>query len=246
MTDRHLLGKAAAADGLPGAALLSKLGHELRSPLAGILGLSRIMLVKLSAGPADAAQQTRQLDLVHASAERMLRTVERVVEAARIDGLAAGRAPEPGDCRARIAEVAERARPAADARGRQLVLDLPDEPVMIVDGYDALPRILAELVDNALRYTDQAAVRVGARVLPDRAAIYVSDDGPGMTDRDRARLGEPFERGAAAERQEVPGSGLGWYLAERLADRAGFRLLLDSTPGKGTTVTVQAGPALTR
>jgi len=246
MTDRHLLvasGKP-AADGLPGGPLLAKLGHELRSPLTGILGLSRIMLVKLAAGPADPDQQIRQLELLRASADQMLQTVDRVVEVARLGIAAPESAPEPSDCRARIAEVVAQAAPAAEARGRRLILDLPDEPVMIPDHHDALPRIVAELVDNAVKYTNHTDIRVRAQ--PGRehpAAIEVSDDGPGLTEREQARVGSPFERGAAAEDNAVPGTGLGLYLAHQLADRAGLQILLRSAPAAGTTFAVRASPA---
>lgn len=225
---------------LPGAPLLSRLGHELRSPLTGILGLSRIMLVKLAAGAAEPGQQINQLELLRASAEQMLRTIDRVVEVARLD-LPAGPAPEPSDCRARIAEVVAQARPGAEARGRQLLLDLPDEPVLIADRHDALRRILAELVDNAVKYADHPDIRVSARPQTENpAAIEVSDDGPGLTDEEQARLGNPFERGAAAERDEIPGSGLGLYLARQLVGAAGLRMVLRSGPPAGTTVTVLA------
>ena len=63
-----------------GAQVWPKLSHELRSPLAGIIGLTRILLMRLEAGQADAATQVRQLELVQASAARSLATIEQVVD----------------------------------------------------------------------------------------------------------------------------------------------------------------------
>jgi len=246
MTDSHLLGRsvAPAAGAMPDVPLLAKLGHELRSPLTGILGLSRIMLVKLAAGPADPDQQIRQLEMLRTTADHMLQTVDRVVEVARLGIATTGTAPEPTDCRARIAEVMAAAGPAAEARGRTLILDLPDEPVMIPDHHDALPRIVAELVDNAVKYTNHTDIRVRAQPGRDHpAVIEVSDDGPGLTEREQARVGSPFERGTAAEDNAVPGTGLGLYLAHQLADRAGLQILLRSAPPAGTTFAIRASPA---
>jgi signal transduction histidine kinase len=253
MTKNHPLGADAGdqarpeppdTDGLPGTPLLAKLGHELRGPLTGILGLSQIMLVKLAAGPPEPKQQARQLELMRDSAEQSLRTVDRLVEVTRLDLAAAAPAPESRDCRAGIAAAVTRARPTADAHGRTLILDLPDEPVMLADRDNAIDRILAELLDNAVKYTDHPEIRVSAHRGRDRGpTIEISDDGPGMTEPEQSRIGNPFERGAAAGDADVPGSGLGLYLARCLADRAGLQVVVRSAPAAGTTVAVRADPA---
>src|SRR4051812_2748986 len=82
-----------------GAEVLSKLGHELRGPLTGIIGLTRILLMQLGTGKADPAQQARQLDLIQSSARRSLATIERVVDIAKVESGQAGGAPCPVDCR---------------------------------------------------------------------------------------------------------------------------------------------------
>jgi signal transduction histidine kinase len=225
--------------------LLSKLGHELRSPLAGIVGLTRIMLVKLADGSLVTAKQIHQLELVRSSAVQMLDTVDRVVAVATLE-VATSPPDDVFDCRAAITAVVAQAAPSADAHGRRLVVEVPDEPVRATGDESALLRLLTELVDNAIKYTDQTDVRVRCRRTPHRSpVIEVSDDGPGMTVEEQARIYTPFVRGAAAVQRGVAGSGLGLYLAQQLAGHCRARLTANSAPSTGTTFVVQLTPPAT-
>jgi len=215
---------------LPGSAL-SKMGHELRSPLNGIIGLTRIMQMKHAAGSVDAAQQLRQLDMVQTSAQRLLATIERLTDIAKIESGGLQPRWEPVDCGAL---VAEETHPG-------LVLDAPDRPVVVTSDPKILKKLLHELVDNAVKFTRSASGAVRVRVHPaadDGAAlISVEDDGPGVPDSERARIFEAFERGENAP-DYSDGSGLGLYLAVRLAGLLGAQLDVHSGPGGGSSFTV--------
>lgn len=223
---------------LPGAALLSKLGHELRSPLTGIVGLTRIMLVKLADGSGTTAQQTYQLELMRTSALTMLDTIDRVVAIAKLE-VATPLPDDVFDCRAAITAVVAHATPSAGAHSRRLIVEVPDEPVMATGDESAMLRLLTELVDNAIKYTDQTDIRIRCALTPHRSPmIEVSDDGPGMSVEEQARIYTPFVRGAAAEDHDVAGSGLGLYLAQQLAGHCHARLTMRSALPTGTTFVV--------
>lgn len=225
-TDRGLVG------------LLSPLGHELRGPLTGILGLTRVMLVKLASGPVDMDRHIKQIELVQTSARQLLETVERVVAIAKLEAVAAHE-PDRFDCRPVVSAAVDDARPAADDKHRAVVTDLPDEPVFVTGDPDALRRIVAELVDNAVKYTDHAEIRVRARQHRDRILVDVTDEGPGLADDEHDLIFEPFRRGSAAERNETTGSGLGLYLARKLATRTGADVFEQNSATGGTAFVVQ-------
>jgi signal transduction histidine kinase len=229
---------------LPGADVLAKLGHDLRSPLNGVIGLVRIMLMKLAAGPVDSAQQVRQLELLRASACQMLTTIERVVEIASLDTRPATPAAELVDCRELVAGVVAQLRPGTD-RGLRLLADLPDGPVRFTGEPEPLRRLLTELVDNAVKHSDASEVRV--RVVPATpgtgAVIEVGDDGSGISPADQRRIFDPFERGESATEDRGHSSGLGLAIAGRIAARYGLHLGLHSTPGLGSTFSIRCtGP----
>lgn len=230
----------------PGGEALSKLGHELRSPLTGIIGLTRILLMKLAAGTADPVQQKRQLEMIQTSAGRSLATVERVVAIAKIESGRAGCDRRPVDCRGVVTEVAAAFRTTAEERGLRLHTDLPDHPVVITTDADILGQLLRELLDNAVKFSDTGEVCARIGTDDDRPVVIdVSDDGPGIPADEQTRIFDAFERGELAAERDDGGSGLGLYLARRLADRLDAHLSVDSQTAQRTTFTVTFPATLT-
>jgi signal transduction histidine kinase len=228
---------AAPADAF-GAEVLSKLGHELRSPLAAIIGLTRILLMRLAAGQADAATQVRQLEMVQASAARSLATIEQVVDLARIESGRVCASPQLVDCRGVVAEVAAELRAAGTERGLRLCVDVPHGPVVITTDPGIFGRLLRELVGNALRFTDAGEVRIRLHSGDGPVVIDVSDDGPGIPLHEQGRIFEPFERGARAAEGDDGAPGLGLGLARKQAGLLGAQLNVRSQAGSGSTFSV--------
>lgn len=222
---------------LPGA-LLSKLGHELRSPLNGVIGLTRIMLRRLAAGTPDPDAETRHLTLVLASAAQMLRTVDQVVGLARLQSGATACVPAVFDCRETVAEAVLQQQPTAAARGLHLLAEVPDTPVLLVSDARLLQPLLHELVDNAVKYADggDVHVRIG-NGHDDAVTIEVANDGPAIPADERSRIFEPFERGAAGTAYDDSAAGLG--LSRELAERLDATLSLRADPGPRTTFAVE-------
>jgi signal transduction histidine kinase len=219
------------------AEVLSKLGHELRSPLAAVIGLTRILLMRLAIGQVDAATQVRQLEMIQASAATSLATIEQVVELARIESGLVCASSLLVDCRDLVSGTAAELREAAAERGLRLCADLPPDPVVITSDPGILGLLLRELVGNALRFADAGEVRIRLQAGDGSVVIDVSDDGPGIPPCERARIFVPFERGAnAAERDDgAPGLGLG--LARMRARLLGAQLTVRQT-GSGSTFSV--------
>jgi len=219
----------------PGADVLSKLGHELRSPLTGIIGLTKILLTQL--GVADPARQARQLDMIQSSARQSLATIERVVDIANLQSGRVEGDPRLIDCRGVVADAAATFAAAAQERGLRLRTDLPDHPVTVYADTAILTRTLRELLDNAVKFADPGEVVLHAGTDRGRPIVEVSDDGPGIPAGDQERIFEAFERGELAAERDDEGAGLGLYLARLLADRLGACLSARSPAGR-TTFTI--------
>jgi signal transduction histidine kinase len=224
---------------IPGHDLLGRIGHELRSPLTGILGMTRIMLLALAGGQPDTERQTRQLELIRAGTGAALRTIDRVVEVAQLDG--PGPPAQRFDCRPAVAGAADAVHRSAPASPVRLLLDLPDEPVVVTGVPDRLSRLLHELIDNAVTHAEATTVRVAVRPVAGGVVIEVADDGTGIRADEQARLFTPFERGESTTGRASGGTGLGLYLAQRLAGQCGGRIGLRGTPGGGSTFSVRLG-----
>jgi NtrC-family two-component system sensor histidine kinase KinB len=99
-----------------------------------------------------------------------------------------------------------------------------------------LKRVLLNFIDNALRYTAAGtSVTVAARAADDGVCVSVSDQGPGLSPEDAARVFEKFYRGRAPITERSRGSGLGLSIAKGIVEAHGGRLWLESPPGQGAT-----------
>jgi signal transduction histidine kinase len=225
---------------LPGGTLLSMLGHEMRSPLNGIIGLARMLLRRLSNGPPDPEAQVRHLTLLLTSASEMLHLTEQLADIARLQSGLARPDPAPIDCREAVTEAVRGRQPAATARELRLLVESPDQPVPLTCEAGLLVRLLHELIDNAVKYTDGAEVRIRMSAAdPDTIVIDVANDGPAVPAGERTRIFGPFERGDAGAAYDGGGAGLGLYLARQLAHELGATVSLRDEDHPGTAFAVE-------
>ena len=217
--------------------IVATVSHELRTPLTSIIGYAEL-LAEDAANKLD-PDERHMLDVVERNARRLLGLVGdlHVVaqsEARELELLA-------GDCDlARIAAVCvDDARPIADERQIELTLEAED-PVPVVGDSDRLGQAITNLLSNALKFTPPGGsvlVRVGA--LETIARVEVADSGVGIAPAEVEHLFERFFRGAHAEGDHVPGSGLGLAVTRAIVDAHGGTIAVQSTEGEGTAMTVE-------
>jgi two-component system OmpR family sensor kinase len=211
-------------------AFVADAAHELRSPLTA-LGLQ----AQLAERAGDEAERARALAELRGGLARATRMVEQLLALAREEPGVAER-PFDNVALAPIArDVVATLAPLAAAKSIDLGVERADEAIVAGDA-DALATMLANLVDNAIRYTPEGGrvdVLVEARPQP---TVTVRDDGPGVPVSERGRLFERFVRGSDAA---APGSGLGLAIVERIAARHGAKATIaDGIGGKGLAVAV--------
>jgi len=208
------------------AAFASRAAHELRTPLHTI-GLALHVLRK---NPG----QTSALDRAEGSTRRLAETIEDVLRFSR-----AGGTPEPGaSCRvgAVVDAVATELGSRAAEAGLELVTEADgDLEAAMAEGH--LRTVVQNLVGNALKYGRSEGGRVVVRAAGEggRAVLTVSDDGPGIPRDALPHVFEPFFRAST----QAEGYGLGLPTVKRLVDAHGGSVRLASSPGAGTTVTVE-------
>jgi signal transduction histidine kinase len=221
------------------------LPHELLTPMTGIM--SAADLLKRNASTWTAAEIVNFAGLIHESGRRLHRLVNNCLIYAQIELLAAdpGRVTE-----LRVGKVTRMGEPfekqlreqaAAGGRGGDLTLDLAPTPISILETH--LLRILAELLDNALKFSKPGTpVIVKASRGPDSALVEVSDRGRGMSPEQVKKVTAYMQFDRRLFEQQ--GSGLGLTLARRLAELYGGELYIDSVEDHGTTVRVLLPEAL--
>jgi two-component system phosphate regulon sensor histidine kinase PhoR len=216
---------------------LSHIGHELRTPLAGVLGHSEIMLRRQL--PPDRTKVSLQEILKSA------RRLERVVEMLEFfASTGAGRVRlrrEPVNVRTVVDDAVARWSEKADghAIGRRVARAVPQA--------DADPRWLAlsldELMDNAIKFSpDGGKIMVTATATGNgrhpEVEITVSDQGKGMTPEEQGRAFSDFVQGDGSDTRSFGGLGLGLALVKRVVDAHGGTVRVESTPGKGSKLSI--------
>jgi len=198
--------------------------HELRSPVAALA---------LQAQLAARAQGKEARLAAYAELERGIdrteRLVEQLLDLARLEPGVPTEAREPVDVARLAREVVGSFAARADAAGVDLGADAPG-PAQLAGGREELRSLLANLVDNALRYAPRGSeVTVAARNSGARVELEVSDAGPGIPADQRARVLERFQR---VEGDPAAGSGLGLAIAKTIVERYGGEIeLADAHPG---------------
>jgi signal transduction histidine kinase len=165
-----------------------------------------------------------------ADLDAIARIFQAVLRIAEVEAGARRAAFAPTDLVPLLADMAELYGAAAEARDQRLEVALPDALTLVGDR-DLLGQAVANLLDNALKFTPEGGVvRLAARAEGGVVEIEVADDGPGMPEDDRNRAGERFFRADSA--RTTPGSGLGLSLVRAVAAlHRGQAVLGETHPG---------------
>jgi signal transduction histidine kinase len=214
------------------AELISKIAHELRSPLTSVKGFSATLVKRWDR--FDDAQKLEFVETILADAERMSRIVSEVLDLARIE---AGRL-ELMRADAHIHFAAEGAlEQVAHIEGAERVkLGIGDEITAWADP-ERLQRILANLIENAIKFSDEGAITVEASREGAEVEIKVTDAGIGIP---AEHLDDIFSGPARKAGPATPlGTGLGLYLSRRLVEAHEGSIEVESQEGEGSTFTIR-------
>jgi K+-sensing histidine kinase KdpD len=209
-------------------ALLAAVGHDLRTPLAGI----KAAVSSLRQTDVDWSREERDtlLATIEESADRLDAVVGNLLDASRLEAGALSVHPEP----LALVEVVGAAILGVPEAAGKVQVEVPDDLPLVLADRGLLERALVNLVDNALRHgASEQPVEVRAFAGGESAKLEVADHGPGVSQEQRERLFEPFgrldDRGSA-------GVGLGLAVARGFVEAMGGAMVADATPGGGLTM----------
>jgi len=212
---------------------LAMLAHELRNPLAPI----RTGLDLMKHPGADESMRAQARDVMERQVAHMVRLIDDLLDVSRI---ARGRLElrrSRIDLREAVRQALETSRPLIDASGHALAVDLPEDPVWIDADLTRIAQALANLVNNAARYTPAGGrIAVALASEGNEARVEVADTGVGIVPEAMPRLFEMFSRG-----EQTPGGlEIGLTLARRLAEMHGGTIEAASEGrGKGSRFTLR-------
>jgi signal transduction histidine kinase len=217
---------------------LSHASHEFRTPLTGIIGLTRLLL---NSGEKRSEEERRQLQFILRSAEDLTAIVDDLLDLAKVEAGKIQLYPAEFELSSLLGAMRGLFRPLQAADSVNLVFEEPSGMPPLFTDEGKVGQIVRNLVSNALKFTEKGEVRVSARLLPDSDSVEISvqDTGIGIAPENLSRIFEEFSQVDSPVQRRVKGTGLGLPLVRRLAELLGGGVSVSSTPGMGSTFTVR-------
>lgn len=217
---------------------LSRVSHEMRTPLNAVLGFAQLLQVQEASGAPLSSQFAQH---IVAAGKHLLALVDDVLDLQRLGDGSLRLLMGAVEIEAALAEAIAMLQPMADAAGVRLVMPplAPDRRLRLRADDMRLRQVLLNLGSNAVKYSVRGGVVAFSASLsaPDRVQVCIEDRGIGMSPEQRAHLFEPFNR-LGREASTVQGVGLGLVITLKLVEQMGGSLAIDSQTGAGTRVTL--------
>jgi len=224
--------RAEEADRLK-SAFLANMSHEIRTPMNGILGFAELLEQPNLSG----AVQKCYIDIIRKSGDRMLNTVNDIIDISKIDAGQVKLVISRVDVKKEMELLYLFFKPEAERKGLQLQFNntlLPTEVMMEIDKGKFIS-IVTNLIKNAIKYTDEGHIEIGAKVENNTFKCWVKDTGIGIPDERKVAV---FDRFVQADIEDVfarEGAGLGLAIAKSYSEMLNGTIALESEVGKGTT-----------
>jgi len=225
---------------------LENMSHEMRTPMNAIIGMTDLTLRSELRGT-----ERGYLEVVRESSESLLALIDNILDYSKLDTSGFALAREPLDPRAVAVATIETFRSRADRRGLELACHVQaDVPRLVVGDQKRLRQVLANLVDNAIKFTDRGrvALDVRCRKATDDGvdlSFSVSDTGIGIAADKQQVIFDLFEKADMSSTRRFGGAGLGLAISSQLVRRMGGGIEVESELGRGSTFrfTASFGPA---
>ncbi len=212
----------------------ANVSHELKTPLTSISGFAEIM----QNGLAKEEDMRRFAGNIYSEAQRLIALVNDIIRLSQLDEEASPEERVEVDLAAAAKAVAERLEDAAARQKVSLTCQLA--PAAVTGSPQILDEMIFNLCDNAIKYNvSGGSVTISTGLGEEgRPVLTVADTGIGIPLQDQSRVFERFYRVDKSHSREIGGTGLGLSIVKHAAAYHNAQVKLESTPGKGTTVTV--------
>ena len=206
---------------------LAVMSHEIRTPLSAIMGL-------LELHKQERRTDTHLTDIAYETSTSLMSLIGDILDIARIESGKMILTPQWYCIDHLMSTVMSAFSALARQKGITLTLCCQENYELLIDGV-RLRQVLANLVGNAIKFTNKGYVTLTVSLNDDGLNLKVRDSGPGITPEQQKKLFSPFEQGIPAGGS---GSGLGLFISREIIEIMGGRLTLQSEPGQGTLVCI--------
>ena len=212
--------------------LIANISHDLRSPLTSVRGHLETVLLKGSRMTPE--KQREYLETALKNVAGFQRLVEELFDLVRLETRQIEPSMEPFGVAELVQDVVLKHQPQAEKNGITLDAELPGGPLPVTADIGMVERVLTNLIENALRFTQPGgAVRLKLEGRESGVRVTVTDNGAGIAPEDLPHIFERFYRADKSRDRTTSGTGLGLAIVKEIIDLHGGLIEVESTPGKG-------------
>jgi signal transduction histidine kinase len=213
-------------------ALLTNVGHEIRTPLTGIRGFAEILIEESEGTQREFAQ------LIERNSRRLLDTLNSVLELARLEAPVLTTSTARIDFVKTIRDVAELIAPTVPADSVEFTIESSHAEIIVDADPESVYSILYNLIGNAVKFTSRGHVRASLLASPEQVLLIVEDTGVGIASDFLPRLFDEFSQESTGLTRDFEGSGLGLAITRRAVEILDGDIGVQSAKGEGTRFTV--------
>jgi signal transduction histidine kinase len=210
---------------------ISIISHELKTPVALIKGYASTL--RREDASWDRAIIDDSLQVIEEEADRLTQLIENLLDASRMQ--AGGLSLQKTDVDLQALAVRMAKRMQIQTKRHTIIVDFPENFPIVQANEARLEQVLSNLISNAMKYAPAGEIRISGQIRPYFVVICVSDEGPGIAQRDIPYVFDRFYRAPEAARN-TKGAGLGLYLTRTIIEAHGGRIWVDPVAGKGAQI----------
>jgi signal transduction histidine kinase/DNA-binding NarL/FixJ family response regulator len=214
---------------------LATMCHEIRTPLTSIMGYADGILM----GDIDKAEQDRVTKIIAENSNHLLSVINDILDISKIEANKLDFESIPTPLFSVLTQIESVVGKRAQDKGLDFHLEYEYPlPALINTDPTRLKQILFNLTNNAIKFTEQGYVRLSVSLVDNHLQIKVKDSGEGISVQHKEQLFQPFTQADSSINRRFGGSGLGLSISRRLANGLGGDIIVESTPSKGSTFTL--------
>lgn len=219
---------------------LANMSHELRTPMNAIIGYSEMLLEESE--DLGVTELAPDLTKIRSAGKHLLALINDILDLSKIE---AGRMtvfPEDFSLAEMLSEVVATIQPLVEKNGNTLEVHCPPDAGSMRSDLTKVRQTLFNLLSNAAKFTEKGRITIAAKRLAhengDRIQFTVADTGIGMSPEQMSRLFQAFTQADASTTRKYGGTGLGLLISQKFCQMLDGDITVTSTPGKGTTFSV--------